>query len=544
MQFWYSILISLFLFALSCSPKVTDDDLLSKAMKLSDSSALKSLEQLTLITNPDQLKDKQKALYNYLFAKGYFSTGRKLEYPSILSLPINYYKTQRDTVQWFESIYLLARTQYQEKFYDDCLLSLSQAKALLPFFDEKRHEIRISSLKIQTLLSENLAKEAEEIATKLFEELGEAANPQDSLRGYILLAMSQRYNKNSKKSEESYLKALQIAQRDEKETQYFILQKLSQLAESIKDFEKAFYYAKQSESLRMSRRDVPQRNLMKALLFYKQKLLDSAYHYAHIAIKGNDPFVANKALLLLSEWYAKEEKFYDAYNKQRTAREIFEILEMNIVSEGYQEAFKKAKLENENNLLKIKQQRNSLFLAILSFCLVLMVFGIYLFSYKKRRKQREIALKNKAIQLEKDNAILRQRQEISELRKKEAILRESLFRKMNMLQKISSTTSDSSENKKASRKIILTEKDRKELLETLNDAYPNFTQRLSEQFPLLTPEDIYFCCLIKISVNLQDLSDIFCVTKSAITKRKYRIKTERLKITDASISLDSFLADF
>ena len=63
-------------------------------------------------------------------------------------------------------------------------------------------------------------------------------------------------------------------------------------------------------------------------------------------------------------------------------------------------------------------------------------------------------------------------------------------------------------------------------------------------YPQLGDKEIGFCCLVKINVNIQDLSDIYCVSKAAITKRKYRIKTDKLGITDENISLDSFLKVF
>lgn len=63
-------------------------------------------------------------------------------------------------------------------------------------------------------------------------------------------------------------------------------------------------------------------------------------------------------------------------------------------------------------------------------------------------------------------------------------------------------------------------------------------------FIILTLKDILFCCLVKLKVNMQDLSDIYCVSKAAISKRKFRIKTEKLNIADENISIDMYLRDF
>ena len=37
---------------------------------------------------------------------------------------------------------------------------------------------------------------------------------------------------------------------------------------------------------------------------------------------------------------------------------------------------------------------------------------------------------------------------------------------------------------------------------------------------------------------------IYCVSKAAITKRKYRIKTEKMHISDETLSLDAILQSF
>ena len=93
-------------------------------------------------------------------------------------------------------------------------------------------------------------------------------------------------------------------------------------------------------------------------------------------------------------------------------------------------------------------------------------------------------------------------------------------------------------------KIEMTEEDWQNLVSSVDEAYSGFTQRLKEQFPKLSADDIRFCCLLKINVNMQDLSDIYCVTKAAITKRKYRIKTDKMNLQENPSDLDTFLNEF
>lgn len=170
---------------------------------------------------------------------------------------------------------------------------------------------------------------------------------------------------------------------------------------------------------------------------------------------------------------------------------------------------------------------------------------LFFFFWQQKKKREAYLLQTKAMQLEQENLVLKQQKEISVLREKEASLRESFFRRINLFDKIPSLhTGELHENgllPHAYPKIKMTVNDWTELTRSLNEAYPGFIEQLKYDYPALTKEDISFCCLLKINVNLQDLSEIYCVTKSAITKRKYRIKTEKLHLQDNTVDLDTFL---
>ena len=77
----------------------------------------------------------------------------------------------------------------------------------------------------------------------------------------------------------------------------------------------------------------------------------------------------------------------------------------------------------------------------------------------------------------------------------------------------------------------------------VDNAYDGFSQRLLARFPLLTLKDIYFCCLVKINVSIKDLSDIYCISRTSVSKKKFRIKREKLGAEDSD-SLDDFLRGF
>ena len=147
--------------------------------------------------------------------------------------------------------------------------------------------------------------------------------------------------------------------------------------------------------------------------------------------------------------------------------------------------------------------------------------------------------------IEKESQILRYHNELLKKETEIMVLRESLFRRLSFYRKLPSLTNDKNVNvTEKGKKIIITEDEWHEIKQTVDTSFDNFSLRLEKAYPLLTPKDILFCCLVKLNVNMQDLSDIYCVSKAAISKRKFRIKTEKLNIADENISLDMYLRDF
>ena len=71
--------------------------------------------------------------------------------------------------------------------------------------------------------------------------------------------------------------------------------------------------------------------------------------------------------------------------------------------------------------------------------------------------------------------------------------------------------------------------------------FDRFTERLRAHCPLLTEEDVRFCCLVKMELPLAVLADIYHIAKGSISRRKMRLK-EKLGVTDSSF--DEFIAGF
>ena len=308
---------------------------------------------------------------------------------------------------------------------------------------------------------------------------------------------------------------------------------------------------KESSKLRASRNFY-----LKAQAFEDLRQVDSALYYYRKAEQGYSPAIASLASSRLMHYYLSLHDVRKAFDSMKKSQLLDESLLSHIESEVDIAQFKRTQLENELYQIKLKRQQQQLWLLASLLGLVLLLAWIIFFylRIKRERALAEIRLQNKKVEeeariLRYQNELLKKETEISLLREKEAWqmskvadLREALFRRLSFYSKLPSLQGDRAAG--THEKIRLTDEEWKEITESVDAVFDDFTRRLHESFPALTPKDVIFCCLVKLNVNMQDLSDIYCVSKAAISKRKFRLKTEKLGITDEHLSLDDFLKDF
>ena len=318
-------------------------------------------------------------------------------------------------------------------------------------------------------------------------------------------------------------------------------------------YEEALRYVDLSLQRRTTRKDISFFNLTKARVFLATNQTDSAKIYLKIAIESSEnDFISIAAYDYLSNLYKDEGDYISAYNQRQNMKSFFEkgesSLNMGLLTQKYQEE----KLKNENNELKLaKREQEILFLAIaMVSIIVILALWIYLLGERKRKKIREQKLHEetlvaRSLLVENENKLLKQENELISLREKSAILRESLFRNMSVAKKIPSLKITYEDDvSQTSGRISIEEPDWNELFYTVDDLFGGFASRLKKEYPNLSKEDIGFCCLVKINVSMQDLADIYCISKAGITKKKMRIKKDKFDIQNENLSLDKFLSSF
>lgn len=318
-----------------------------------------------------------------------------------------------------------------------------------------------------------------------------------------------------------------------------------------KDFKAALAYNNKAMALRGHRIDAPLFNLAKAKIFLSSHMADSARYYLKKAIQSPNSYVATLAYAYLAELEKGLLNYKEAYNAWQNYNELFHHTESQLDLDILSQQYKEEKMKNEIGQLKLRQQEQQIFLLISLLTLLLLFIGFYFFYVQTKRKkalqerlQEEQRLKDLAQLSMKENLLLKKEQELAGLNEKAAQLRALLFKKMSMAQKLPSLEGNEEEADKRGKRILLTKEDLHELINTIDQVYAGFVQRLKMNTPALTPEEIEFCCLVKIKTNMQDLSDIYCVSKAGITKRKTRLKNSKFNLLDSTQNLDEFLEHF
>ena len=293
---------------------------------------------------------------------------------------------------------------------------------------------------------------------------------------------------------------------------------------------------------------VPYYHLAKGNLWAGINEYDSASTYYRIASMSLNRWVAAEASRRLKLLYSSLGKDSCSFYSALAANEHL-VNELRR-EEGVESRtkYEKAKLENELNRLKIDKQRREIWLLSLGLCFVVAFAASYIVWQRRKRQMYKQLWREQSLRLSQTEQLLQQSEELSILREKESLLRESLFRRMKSFHKIPSLEkeeeSTEEENDNQNRRIALSNEEWEDIRQTVDGSYDNFSARLLEAFPGLSMKDVYFCCLVKINVSIKDLSDIYCISRTSISRKKQRMKRDKLGLTENNETLDDFLRRF
>ena len=344
-----------------------------------------------------------------------------------------------------------------------------------------------------------------------------------SSRTYAHLAQIYQEKQMNDSAIHYYFHALQ---KDTTRSAYFYCGRVLGLLHSLKEYDLAKQYI-QGLRKQMKRSDIPYINLIEGDLWMELHQPDSAMkHYLIASETGNDfiTSVAYERLALLME----EKRTLDvALDKHIQSIDVKNNLKYDYAHEHDTRDFEALKLKNELNELKVKQQNYIILILGLGTLILLLCgsFTIYLLHRKRKHRMQE-------------NLLLKQQEELSTLREKEAVLREKDARMREELFQRIRIVKDLEEGNR----VHIADEDWKDIHVMLESTYPGFLANLRENFPALSEKELNFCCLVKMSMSLQQLADIYCISINSVSRRKLRLK-EKLGIGKED-SLSKFLNRF
>ena len=130
-----------------------------------------------------------------------------------------------------------------------------------------------------------------------------------------------------------------------------------------------------------------------------------------------------------------------------------------------------------------------------------------------RTKLREIAQQKR---------LMKQANELDEMRRKEEQLRTAFFRQLNS--RFIAQVKQAGESKKCR----MSDEDWKTIYTHADVVFDNFTVRLRQRFPSLNEEDIRYCCMVRMHLSQAEIAGVVCLEKDSVKKRLKRIRTEKL----------------
>jgi hypothetical protein len=92
-------------------------------------------------------------------------------------------------------------------------------------------------------------------------------------------------------------------------------------------------------------------------------------------------------------------------------------------------------------------------------------------------------------------------------------------------------------------KIKIGTKEWTQLETAINEAYPNLLPKLCELYPNITLHELHLCYLLKISIPLTGIANLFNNSKSAVTNQRTRLFEKLFGYKGKAAELDKFISD-
>lgn len=532
------------------------------------------------ISNVSNLSGKERALYALLLTRIKHENGEKITSDSVIRIAVDYYTKSSDLLHRAYSLYYLGlvyenRSENKQalKSYQDaheCAAKVKDYKLLSNILNSWGVLVQQEMPYDNAINKFKKGLEYSEISKDTVKQIEIIRN----------LGWSCLWKEETEEAMNYYHRGIKLAKTiGNNELLSTFYHNLGVVYSQEKQYDLAMKYV--NKFLELNQDSVLKRNswYLKGNIFMQQQKYDSARYYFEGRGMGHTYYTKAgyyDALSTLEEKLKNYKQSLAYRNLCMIYMDSIENYEKDNQLIELQKKYDYSLVVNRNNQLELSKRKMEF--SILIICIIfLVVIAILYFYYNRRKIKREeiikmkdnfikqslMQLQDKTILLQKHQEelhnkewelytylqkeeslksdILQKEEELKMHQQKERELKEQIFRMDSIVQKIESLNSlNTIQRWKSTSDIMLSPQELTNLEEAVNLCFDNFASRLKYEYPKLTADDIYLCCLLKMKIPSENILILLNINQQTLKKRKYRIKHNKIETQN----LDEFLLCF
>lgn len=520
---------------LCCIENILDDN---------PSLAIHELEQL----NSNNLSSKELALYCLLLSKGRSMNDSILQSDSLINIAIKYYEGNKDSLRLSQSYlykgrifgvkkHLLIASECFQKSKEFANDSDYETKYLLDYSMGK-----IYHYKMMYSDEKGVKKDAIRYARLLNDSIKIA-------RAYIELATYYHAVDSFERSAHILQKAIQILPYNENK---ILANANAELGKNLilnKQASEAIRYLNEAIRLERNNSNLYKLYNLKADAYFQLNQKDSARCFYRLSLNSNEIRTKMTTYYGLAQLEKELNKNIEAFRYFEKYVEYRDSLDLNRKEERLDrmESIQAYKIQRESiKAAESELSKKKITIYRIIFITFIVIISLIVLYYKVQRRKKQLEFDIKLEEEKTMQAIIKQKEteyrllEEQEERKRVEVLK--LNQTVDYYKSLNAMTIPillKSQNNQGAMKLTQVEWD--VIIRNTDACFNLFTQRLQNYCTLLTKEDIQFCCLVKMELSIDLLSEIYHIEKGSISRKKIRLK-EKLKIEN--FSFDEFIRNF
>lgn len=259
---------------------------------------------------------------------------------------------------------------------------------------------------------------------------------------------------------------------------------------------------------------------------------DSIPYYAKKGLSDSSFVTRGMYDATMIKWAEGKKDYKRAIDYYRHYAAMLDSIHKEEMEDNVMEMHKKYDLTQatiERDRLYMKNQR----LVLIVLGLFVICFGALIVVLLYRRRIKELQRQREEAKAELTHNTLKMMNERNRRLIADERRRHRLLALTDVIAKVMSTgRHDDAEQLKRHKDMALTNDETARLIEAVDVCYEGYLTRLQDEHPALGQNDLALCCMILLKVTNRDIAILFGLSSDTLKKRKLRLRTEKLCITD------------